>query len=131
MRDLGLVIAGVPAATLITTAVLILGIIQIGSAIVLLPLVIWSWFVMDAPQALAFTAYMVLVGLLDNILKPIVMKRGLDTPIPIIIIGLIGGALSYGITGLFLGPIVLAVIWELAVEWIHARKVKSSSGKGM
>jgi predicted PurR-regulated permease PerM len=125
LAGVGLTIAGVPAASLLTTAVLILGIIQIGPAIILIPVVIWSWLAMDMPASLAFTVYMMLVGALDNILKPIVMKRGLNTPVPIIIIGLLGGTWSYGITGLFLGPIVLAVMWELAAEWIYARKAES------
>ena len=81
---------------------------------------------MDMPASLAFTAYMMLVSVMDNILKPIVMKRGLNTPVPIIIIGLVGGTLSYGITGLFLGPIVLAVMWELAAEWVYERKAEPS-----
>jgi predicted PurR-regulated permease PerM len=59
------------------------------------------------------------VNLLDNVLKPIVMGRGLKTPTLVILIGLLGGTLAYGITGLFLGPIVLAVIWELLVAWIR------------
>jgi predicted PurR-regulated permease PerM len=126
LAAIGLGIAGVPGASLITSAVLILGIIQIGPALVLIPVVIWSWMTMDVPASLAFTAYMMLVGVSDNILKPIVMKRGLNTPIPIILIGLIGGTLSYGITGLFLGPIVLAVVWELAAEWVYARKAAPS-----
>jgi predicted PurR-regulated permease PerM len=64
---------------------------------------------------------MIPVNLLDNLLRPFVMGRGLDTPILIILIGVIGGTLAYGITGLFLGPIVLAVIWELLVAWIRER----------
>ena len=62
---------------------------------------------------------MVPVNLLDNLLRPLVMGRGLKTPILVILIGVIGGTLAYGITGLFLGPIVLAVIWELMVAWIR------------
>ena len=101
---------GVPGASLITSAVLILGIIQIGPAIVLVPLIIWSWFSMETTSALLFSAYMVPVSLLDNVLRPFLMGRGLQTPILVILIGVIGGTLSQGITGLFLGPIVLAVI---------------------
>jgi predicted PurR-regulated permease PerM len=59
------------------------------------------------------------VNLLDNVLKPIVMGRGLKTPMLVILIGVLGGTLAYGITGLFLGPIILAVIWELLVAWIR------------
>jgi predicted PurR-regulated permease PerM len=124
LAGIGLTVAEVPATSLITTAVLILGIIQIGPTIVLAPIVIWSWTWMDMPSSLAFTAYMVVVGVLDNFLKPIVMKRGLSTPVPIIFIGLVGGTWSYGITGLFLGPIVLAVMWQLATEWTYARNAE-------
>ena len=114
--------AGIPGASLITSAVLILGIIQIGPSIVIIPLIIWSWTAMETMPALLFTAYMIPVNLLDNILRPLVMARGLDTPMLIILIGVLGGTISYGITGLFLGPIVLAVIWELLVAWMRERE---------
>ncbi len=119
---LGLLAAGIPAASLITSAVLILGIIQIGPSIVLIPLIIWSWTAMEVKSALLFTAYMLPVSLLDNILRPLVMARGLETPMLVILIGVIGGTISYGITGLFLGPIVLAVIWELLIAWIREQE---------
>ena len=115
---LGFVVAGIPAASLLTSAVLVLGIIQIGPSIVIIPLVIWSWIALDTTTALLFTAYMIPVSLLDNILRPLVMARGLDTPMLVIFLGVIGGTISYGITGLFLGPIILAVIWELLMAWI-------------
>ena len=88
----------------------------------IVPLIIWSWFYMDTTAALLFTAYMIPVNLLDNILRPFLMGRGLQTPILVILIGVIGGTLSQGITGLFLGPIVLAVIWELMVAWVREDK---------
>jgi predicted PurR-regulated permease PerM len=119
---IGFVVAGIPGATLLTSAVLILGIVQIGPSILILPLIIWSWFSMETTAALLFTAYMIPVNLMDNILRPLVMGRGLTTPMLVILIGVIGGVLSYGITGLFLGPIVLAVIWELLVAWIKERE---------
>src|SRR5690242_9383907 len=118
LAGVGLIVAGVPGASLITSAVLILGIIQVGPSVVLIPLMIWSWFAMDTMAAFLFTAWMVPVNLLDNILKPIVMGRGLQTPMLVILFGVIGGTLAYGITGLFLGPIVLAVIWELTATWV-------------
>lgn len=119
LAGLGLIVAGVPGASLITSAVLILGIIQIGPSIVLIPVIIWSWTTMEATAALLFTAYMIPVNLLDNVLRPVVMGRGLETPTLVILIGVIGGTISYGITGLFLGPIILAVIWELLEVWIR------------
>jgi predicted PurR-regulated permease PerM len=122
LAGIGFVAAGIPGASLLTTAVLILGIVQIGPSIVILPLVIWSWFSMETTAALLFTAWMIPVNLMDNVLRPLVMGRGLNTPMLVILTGVIGGVLSYGITGLFLGPIVLAVIWELAVAWIRERE---------
>ena len=119
LAGVGLMVAGVPGASLLTSAVLIFGIIQIGPSVVLIPLMIWSWFSMETMAALAFTAYMIPVNLLDNVLKPIVMGRGLQTPMLVILVGVIGGTLAYGITGLFLGPIVLAVIWELLATWVN------------
>src|SRR5215467_3748498 len=113
LAGLGLMVAGVPATSLLTSGVLVLGIIQIGPA-----LVIWSWFVMEPMAALLFTAYMIPVNLIDNVLRPLLMGRGLRVPLVVILIGVIGGTLASGITGLFLGPIVLSVIWEMAVAWV-------------
>ena len=123
LAGIGLIVAGIPQASLITFAVLICGIIQIGPSIVLIPVIIWSWTAMETTSALLFTAYMIPVNLIDNFLRPIVMGRGLKTPMLVILIGVIGGTLAYGITGLFLGPIVLAVIWELLVAWVDEREV--------
>lgn len=122
LAGIGFMAAGIPGATLLTSAVLILGIIQIGPSVVIIPIIIWSWFSMDTMTALLFTAYMIPVNLLDNVLRPFVLGRGLDAPILIILIGVIGGTISYGITGLFLGPIVLAVIWNLLMAWISEQE---------
>ncbi len=118
LAGIGLMVAGVPQASLITFAVLFFAIVQIGPSIILIPVIIWSWTVMETSSALLFTMYMVPVNLLDHFLRPVVMGRGLKTPMLVILIGVIGGTLAYGIIGLFLGPIVLAVVWELFVTWI-------------
>jgi predicted PurR-regulated permease PerM len=115
---LGLIAVGVPGTSLLISAALVLGIVQIGPAIIVIPVIIWAWMELETVTALLFTIYMVPVNLLDNILKPIVMARGLGTPMLVILVGVIGGTIGYGITGLFLGPIVLTVIWELFAAWI-------------
>jgi predicted PurR-regulated permease PerM len=127
LAGIGLIVAGVPGASLITSAVLILGIIQIGPSVVLVPVVIWSWFTMETTAAILFTVYIVPVNLLDNVLKPIVMGRGLQTPMLVILVGVIGGTLAYGIIGLFLGPIILAVIWELLATWVREQQGVSAA----
>jgi predicted PurR-regulated permease PerM len=117
----GFLAAGIPAAGVLAFLVLLLSIIQIGPGILLVPVVIWSWTEMETMSALIFTVYMVAVGFMDNILRPILVARGLTTPIPVIMLGVIGGTLAYGIVGLFFGPIVLSVGWALMVDWVQER----------
>ena len=119
LAGIGLIAVGVPGASLIAFFVLILGIVQIGPTVILIPVIIWSWITMETSTALIFTAYMVPVNFVDNILKPIIITRGLKTPMWVIIVGVIGGTLSNGIIGLFVGPIVLAVTWDLLVTFVR------------
>ena len=130
LAGVGFLAAGVPAAGLATFAVLVLGIVQIGPSLVLIPLIAWSWLTMSTAAALLFTAYMVPVNLLDNVLRPIVMAHGLTTPMPVILIGILGGTLAHGIIGVFLGPIILAVAWELLAAWAPARQLALAAELG-
>src|SRR5438552_716606 len=119
LAGIGLKLAGVPHAGALAFAVLILAILQIGSAIVLIPVIIWIWATKEFAVALPLTIYLLIVGLADNILKPMLMGRGLSTPMLVIFIGVLGGMLAHGIVGLFIGPIILAVAWELMTAWIR------------
>jgi predicted PurR-regulated permease PerM len=119
LAGIGLKLAGVPHAGVLAFAVLILAILQIGSAIVLVPVIIWIWATKDFAVALPLTIYLLIVGLADNILKPMLMGRGLSTPMLVIFVGVLGGMLAHGIVGLFIGPIILAVAWELMTAWIR------------
>jgi len=119
LAGIGFKLAGIPSAGLLAFVVLLLSIVQIGALLVLLPVIIWIWMDKDVTTALLLTVFLVIVGFLDNILKPLVMGRGLSTPTLVILIGVIGGTLAHGIVGLFIGPIILSVAWELAVAWIR------------
>ena len=125
LAGIGLMAAGVPGASLIAFGVLVLGIIQIGPTVIIIPVIIWSWMTMEPWTALIFTAYMVPVNLIDNVLRPIIFARGLKTPMLVIIVGVIGGTLSNGIIGLFVGPIVLAVTWDLLVAFVRDKDAVS------
>lgn len=114
---LGMWLADVPGASLLTVAILVLGIVQIGPLILVAPLIVWGWMTMPTALALAFTICMLTVNFMDSFLKPFVLARGLTTPILVIFIGVIGGVLEHGIAGLFAGPVVLAVAWDLARAW--------------
>jgi predicted PurR-regulated permease PerM len=118
LAGIGLLVAGVPAAGLLSFLALLLGIIQVGAWIVLVPVIIWSWFALAKTAAVIFTVYMVPVMLLDNVLRPLI-SRGLKTPMPVILIGVIGGTLAHGLIGLFVGPIVLSIAWQLLAAWIR------------
>jgi predicted PurR-regulated permease PerM len=125
----GLKLAGVPSAGVLAFAVLVLAIMQIGSAIVLFPVIIWIWTTKDFTAALLITIYLLVVGLADNVLKPMLMGRGLSTPALVIFIGLLGGTIAHGIVGLFIGPIILAVAWELTAAWIREGQASAASAE--
>jgi len=127
LAGIGFIVADIPGAGLFTFLVLLLGIAQVGCAILLIPLVIWFWIARDASVATLFTLYIVPVGLVDNVLKPIVMGHGSRTPMLVIFIGVVGGTLAHGIIGLFLGPIVLAVGWELLAAWMRDEADRNAS----
>ena len=126
LAGIGFKLAGIPGAGLLAFAVMILTIVQIGAAIVMFPVIIWIWLDKDFTTALLLTLFLLLVGVLDNLLKPIVMGRGLTTPTLVILVGVIGGTLAHGIVGLFIGPIILSLAWELTVAWIRADRADAA-----
>jgi predicted PurR-regulated permease PerM len=115
---IGAIVADIPLVGLLSFLVLILAIVQVGPGLVIIPVIIYAWTTMDTLGAVLLTAYMVPVMLLDNVLKPIIMGRGLPVPMLVIFIGVIGGTLAHGLIGLFVGPIVLALGYELGRAWI-------------
>lgn len=118
-------LADVPRAGLLAFGVMMLGILQIGSAVVVIPVLIWLWATKSFAAALLITLCLLPASLADNVLKPIVMGRGLTTPALVILIGVIGGTLAHGIVGLFIGPIILAVTWELLRAWVRDDEVRA------
>ena len=113
----------VPAAGLIAFVVMILCIVQIGPFPVFLPLIVWGWMTMEFQSALLMTLLLVPIALIDNIMKPILVARGLSTPMLVILVGVLGGTLAYGLIGLFLGPIVLSVFYDLLAVWIRSDRI--------
>lgn len=119
----GIVMAlfGVPAAGPLALVCLVLAIIQVGPAPVLIPVLIWIWSDATTIQAILFTALIVPITAVDNVLRPIWMAKGLDTPMLVILTGVFGGMLAYGLVGIFIGPVILAVFYELFLEWMRAQ----------
>jgi predicted PurR-regulated permease PerM len=111
-------IAGVPGAGLLAFLVMILCVVQIGPGLVVLPVIIWAWLQLDTVPAIATTMTLIVLTVMDNVLKPILMAQGLSTPMIVIFLGVLGGTIAYGLIGLFLGPIVVGVFYELLVAWV-------------
>lgn len=109
----GLIVAKVPAAGILTLICLVFAIVQIGAMPVVVPVLIWAWFTRDGGSAALLSAYLLPAGLIDTPLKPLMLGRALTTPPLVIFAGVVGGAVAYGLIGLFLGPILLAIAYEL------------------
>ncbi|MCA1300556.1 AI-2E family transporter [Stappia indica] len=119
---------GVPSAGLLAFVILFLCLLQIGPGLVVLPLLIWAWVTLTAGQAILLTALLVPLTFMDNVLKPMIMGKGLSTPTLVIFLGVMGGTLTYGLIGLFLGPAVLAVFYDLLRSWaLFDRPVEDES----
>lgn len=118
LAGIGLVLAGVPFAGLWIVICLILAIVQIGILPVSLGSIIFIWGHADNTTAIIFTIWMVLVGVVDNILKPFMLGKGAPAPMLIVFLGAIGGFIFSGFIGLFTGAIVLTLGYKLLMQWI-------------
>ncbi|GIU29089.1 AI-2E family transporter [Shewanella schlegeliana] len=112
----------IPAAGLFTIIVFILGIAQLPPLIVVLPLIFYVFSTHDSTPATIFTVWVIVAGLSDSFLKPMLMGRGVDVPMPVILIGAIGGMITAGIIGLFLGAVILAIWYELFMTWLNTEE---------
>jgi len=115
---LGLAVAGVPFASLLAAVMLLLAIAQIGVVPVMLCAVAWLYWKDQTGTATALLVWTLFVGAIDNIIRPVLIKQGADLPLLLIFAGVIGGLLSLGLVGLFLGPVVLGVSYTLLRAWI-------------
>ncbi len=115
---LGMLIAGIPAAGLWAGVVLVLAIIQLPPLLILLPVALWYFSVASTGAAVAFLVFALIVSGSDTFLKPMFLGRGLKTPMLVILLGAIGGAVAMGIVGLFVGAVVLALGYELLIAWM-------------
>jgi predicted PurR-regulated permease PerM len=109
----------VPFAGLLTVAMLMFCLAQVGPLIVLVPAVIWTYWTGDTVWGTVLLIWAAFVGTLDNFLRPFLIKRGADLPLLLIFAGVIGGLLSFGLLGIFVGPVVLAVTYKLLQSWVN------------
>jgi predicted PurR-regulated permease PerM len=117
--SIGLFVADIPGAPIWSLIVLVLAIAQLPPLIILAPIMAYAFSTMDTTWAIAFTVYQLVAGASDSFLKPLLMGRGLDIPMPVILFGAIGGMVMSGIIGLFVGAVVLAIWYKLFGLWLE------------
>lgn len=125
LLGIGFILAGIPAAGVLALLVLLLGIAQLPALLITLPAVGYIWWSGDSTgMNVFFTIYLLVMGMADGVLKPMMLGRGVDAPMPIILIGALGGMVSGGMIGLFLGAVLLTLGYKIFMEWV----AKSDTG---
>jgi predicted PurR-regulated permease PerM len=114
----GLWVCGVPRAGLLTAAMFLCGVAQLGPFPILILSVVWLYWTGNPGWAVALFIWALPVSALDNFVRPILIRRGVQLPLLLIIAGVIGGLIRFGVVGLFVGPVVLAATYTLAVDWV-------------
>ena len=115
---IGLAICGVPYALVFTAIIFMLCMLQLGPLLVLVPAVVWLYWGGHPVAGTVMLVWTLVVGTIDNVLRPILIRRGADLPLPLIFAGAIGGLVGFGIIGLFVGPVILAVTYRLLQWWV-------------
>lgn len=129
MGTIGLLVAGVPHAALLGGLMLLLCIAQVGPTLVLVPAVIWLFWRGDQlPWAIFLSIWSVLVITMDNVIRPVLIRRGVDLPLMLVLLGVIGGLLTFGLVGIFVGPVVLAVTYTILMAWINEELPAPTNG---
>jgi len=114
----GVYLAGVPYAGLLSAVIFMLCIAQVGPALVLIPAIIWMYYIGETGSATLLLIFGVVAIGIDNFIRPILIRKGADLPILLILAGVIGGLIAFGLIGIFIGPTVLAVGYTLLDAWM-------------
>jgi len=118
LGGIGVALAGMPFPVLLAGAMFVLAVAQIGAGPVLLLCIAWLYWKSDTLTATLFLVWSLFVGSIDNVLRPLLIKQGADLPLLLIFAGVIGGLLAFGVIGLFVGPVVLAVAYTELIAWV-------------
>ena len=130
LAGFGLLVAGIPGAGLWAFLCLLLAVIQIGPLPILIPAAIYMFATADTTPAIVFTVWIVVVGVSDNILKPLLLGRGVEVPMLVILLGALGGFIVSGIVGLFVGAVVLALGYKLFLLWLEGGAEETDRAEG-
>jgi predicted PurR-regulated permease PerM len=121
---------GIPAAGLLALAVLLFGILQLPVTLITLPVIAFVFVTEGASVVtIVFAIWVFIAGLVDNVLKPLLLGRGVAVPMPVVLIGALGGMVTNGIIGLFIGPVILAVGYQLFWQWVEDQPAGAGAGR--
>jgi predicted PurR-regulated permease PerM len=123
----GLVISGVPGAPVLIAVTFMLCIAQLGPILVMVPAVIWLYWKGDPLWGTVLLIFTIVAGTIDNFIRPVLIKKGADLPLIMIFAGVIGGLVAFGVVGLFIGPVMLAVTYTLLKAWVHGTDTEEPS----
>jgi predicted PurR-regulated permease PerM len=130
LGGISLVICGVPAAAVLTAVIFMFCVAQIGPVLVMGPAVAWLYWSGQSAWGTVLLVCTIIVGTVDNFIRPVLIKKGADLPLLLIFAGVIGGLIAFGIIGLFIGPVVLAVTYTLLESWITGGEGGESGESG-
>ncbi|MFT5141024.1 MAG: putative PurR-regulated permease PerM [Lysobacterales bacterium] len=122
---IGFAVMGVPAAGILTIIILLSAIVQIPAILIMAPIIALMFSIADPVPASIFAIYSILVALSDNVLKPMLLGRGVNLPVLVVLLGAIGGMIKFGVVGLFVGAVILGVGYQLFHDWIWPKEFES------
>jgi predicted PurR-regulated permease PerM len=120
LGGIGLLVVGIPFAAILTAVMFLFCIAQLGPLLVLLPAVMWVFWSGNTGWGIFLLVWTLIVGALDNFLRPVLIRKGADLPLVLIFAGVLGGLMTMGLIGIFVGPVVLAVTRALGEAWVIA-----------
>lgn len=123
---IGFFAIGMTAAGALTLVTFLFSVVQIPVVLITLPAIAYVFSTHPTTPAVIFAIWSLVAGLSDNVLKPMMLGRGLEVPMPVILLGVLGGMIADGLLGLFIGPVLLAVGYVLMIEWVNARASKDA-----
>jgi predicted PurR-regulated permease PerM len=127
LAAVGLLVAGVPWVGILTLLMIVSGLAQLGPTPILVPAVAWLYWQGAVAWGTALLGWTVFVTVIDNVIRPFLIRRGADLPLMLIFVGVIGGLFAFGVVGLFIGPVVLAVAYRLVQDWVARTSTRDAA----
>jgi predicted PurR-regulated permease PerM len=130
LLGIGFIMAGIPAAGVLALVVMLIGLVQLPAVIISLPAIAYLWWSGDSSTTsnIFYSIYLLIAGMADNVLKPLLLGRGVDVPMPVILLGVLGGMVSGGIIGMFIGAVLLAVGYQIFMDWVGNSEEGAGTG---